>query len=71
MKNVCMKFEKAGPHQTLVIDWTRKYDGRTGAKQYTPSFLKGGGHNYLRKHMQLNMQSALKGLTDCHKNMTY
>ena len=46
--NVCMKFEKAGPNQILVFDWTRLYttDGQTdrwtGAKQYTPSSLKGG-----------------------------
>ena len=25
MTNVCMKFEKAGPNQTLVIDQTRLY----------------------------------------------
>ena len=31
LTNVCMKFEKAGPYQTLVTDWTRLYttDRRT------------------------------------------
>ena len=50
MTNVCMKFEKAGPNQTLVIDLIRKCEGRTdgrtdgqtGAKQHTPSSSKGG-----------------------------
>ena len=46
MANVCMKFEKAGPNQTLVIDRTRLYktdgrsDGQTGAKS---SSSTGGG----------------------------
>ena len=49
MANVCMKFEKAGPNQTLVIDRTRLYktdgrsDGQTGAK--SSSSTGGGGHN--------------------------
>ena len=31
MTNVCMKFGKVGPNQTLVIDWRRLYtmDGPT------------------------------------------
>ena len=47
MTNVCIKFEMAGPNQTLVIDWARLYmmdgwmDRRTAAKQYTPSSSKG------------------------------
>ena len=42
MINVCMKFEKAGPNQTLVIDQTRLYmtDGPKGVKQYNPSSPK-------------------------------
>ena len=34
MTNVCMKFKKAGPNQTLVIDRTRLYttDRRTGQR---------------------------------------
>ena len=41
-----MKFEKAGPNQTLVIDSTRLYmkDRQTGAKQYTPLLRKGGSY---------------------------
>ena len=52
MTNVCIKFEKAGPYQTLAIDQTRWYtmdakadgqtDGQKGAKQYTPSSSKWG-----------------------------
>ena len=48
MTNVCMKFEKAGPNQTLVTDRTGLYmmdrwtNGQTGAKQYIPSSSKGG-----------------------------
>ena len=44
MAKVCMKFEKAGPYQTLVIDRARLYtmDRQTSAKQYTPSSSKGG-----------------------------
>ena len=48
MTNIWMKFEEAGPYQTLVIDLTRLHttDGRTdlqtAAKQYTPSSSKGG-----------------------------
>ena len=43
-----MKFEKAGPNQTRVIDRTRLYmtdrrtDRWTGAKQYNSSASKGG-----------------------------
>ena len=43
MTNICMKFEKTGPNQTLVIVQTRLYtmdgctDGQTDAQQYTPS----------------------------------
>ena len=31
MANVCMKCEKAGPNQTIVVDWTMLYtmDGPT------------------------------------------
>ena len=43
MTNVCMKFEKAGPNQTLVIDRTgRQTDGQTDAKEYTPYFFEEG-----------------------------
>ena len=52
MANVCMKFEKAGPNQTLVIDRTRLYktdgrsDGQTGAKSSSSTGGGGvGGHN--------------------------
>ena len=47
MTNVCMKFEKAGLDQTLVIHPTRLYttdgptDRLTVAREYTPSSLKG------------------------------
>ena len=43
MTNVCMKFEKAGLNQNLVINQTKLYimdrqtKGQTDAKQYTPS----------------------------------
>ena len=40
--NICMKFEKAGPNQTLVIDGDKVvYAGQTGAKQYTPLLRSG------------------------------
>ena len=54
MTNVCMKFEKAGPNQTLVIDRTRLYimDGQMnertdGQVQRNITPLLQGGHNYL------------------------
>ena len=47
MNFVYIKSEKAGPNQTVGINWTRKYnrraDGQTGAKQYTPFSSKGWG----------------------------
>ena len=53
MTNACMKFEKAGLNQTLLIDQTRLYttdgptnrrtDGQTGAEKYASSSSKGGG----------------------------
>ena len=51
MTNVCMKFQKAGPNQILVIDLTRKYDGRTDretdrqVKSNIPLFFEGGHKN--------------------------
>ena len=48
MTNVCMKFNKAGPNQTLVIDQTRLYTtdrqthGRTGAKAPFKAPFEGG-----------------------------
>ena len=48
MTNVCMKFEKTGPKQTLVFDWTRLYmtngwmDRRTDrCKAIYPLFFEG------------------------------
>ena len=48
LTNVCMKFEKAGPYQTLVTDWTRLYttDRRTERQvqsNITLFFERGGG----------------------------
>ena len=59
MTNVCMKFEKAGPTQTLLNDPTSLYmterqtdqatNGQTDAKQYTPLFFERGyNYNYQR-----------------------
>ena len=51
MTYVFIKFEKAGPNQTLVIDRTWLYstdgwtDRRTGAKQYAPIFERGHNNN--------------------------
>ena len=48
MTNVCMKFQKAGPNQTVVVKkgcirrMDRPTEQPTGAKLYTPSFSKGG-----------------------------
>ena len=49
MTNVFMKFEKPGPHQTLVIDWTSLYtmDRKTEglmdiSKAIYPLFVEGG-----------------------------
>ena len=40
MTNVCMKFEKAGPNQTLVIDHTRLYTTDGQAKSNIPPLLR-------------------------------
>ena len=57
MTNVCMKFEKAGPNPTLVIDPTRLYttDGRLDGQVQSniPSLLRGEGHDNILSHSLL------------------